>query len=290
LQAGTLEQTANVSIANSGGGALSWQASMAYTSGAGWLSISPSKGFGNSTLGTIAIPRSLTPGTYTGTLTVDGGPIAGFAASPVTLNLAAPPAPSLPSIGSVLSAASFLPEPVVPGSLVTIMGSLFGGSGVSVMFNNLAGTVVFSNATQINVLVPSALSGQTAANLVVTVDGASSAPLPVMVAPFEPGIFSGGIVNEDGSVNNAAHAAAAGSVIAMWGTGLSGNGTITANIGGQNIAAPYYAGPAPGIPGVQQVNLIVPAGLAPGATQVYVCGTVSGGSPVCSIPSPLTIK
>ena len=86
------------------------------------------------------------------------------------------------------------------------------------------------------------------------------------------------------------YGAAPGSVIAMWGTGLSGTGTITANIGGQNIATPYYAGPAPGIPGVQQINLVVPTSLAPGTTQVYVCGTVSGGSPVCSIPAPLTIN
>ncbi len=290
LQAGTTEQTANVAITNAGGGALSWEASMAYTSGSGWLSISSSKGLGNSTLGTIAIPHSLAANTYTGTLTVDAGPIAGIVAIPVTLTVTAPPAPPVPTIGSVVSAASFLPEPVVPGSLVTIMGSLFSGTAVSVTFNSLPGTVVFSNGTQINVLVPAALAGQTAAQLVVTVDGASSAPMPVSVAPFEPGIFAGGIVNQNGTVNSASNGAAPGSIIAMWGTGLSGSGTITANIGGQNIATPYYGGPAPGIPGVQQVNLVVPTSLAPGTTQVYVCGTVSGGSPVCSIPSPLTIK
>jgi uncharacterized protein (TIGR03437 family) len=290
LQAGTMEQTANVTITNSGGGALSWQAAMAYTSGLGWLSITPSKGLGNSTLGTIAIPRTLAPNTYTGTLTVDAGPIAGIVAIPVTLTITAPAAPPVPTIGSVVSAASLLPEPVVPGSLVTIMGSLFSGTVVSVTFNSLPGTVIFSNGTQINVLVPGALAGQSAAQLVVTVDGASSAPMPVNVAPFEPAIFAGGIVNQDGSVNSASNGAAPGSIIAMWGTGLSGAGTITANIGGQNIAAPYYAGPAPGIPGVQQVNLVIPGSLASGTTQVYVCGTVSGGSPVCSIPSPLTIK
>jgi uncharacterized protein (TIGR03437 family) len=290
LPAGTMEQTASVAITNSGGGAMSWEAAMAYTSGSGWLSITPVKGLGNSTLGTIAIPRAMAPNTYTGTLTVDAGPVAGFVAIPVTLTVTAPPAPPAPAIGSVLSAASFLPEPVVPGSLATVMGSLFSGTTVSASFNNLPATIVFSNATQINLLVPSALAGQTAAQLVVTVDGVSSAPMSVVVAPFEPGIFSGGIVNQDGSVNSASNGAATGSIIAMWGTGLSGNGTITANIGGQNIATPYYAGPAPGLPGVQQINLVIPTGLAPGTTQVYVCGTVGGGSPVCGIPSPLTIR
>ena len=175
------------------------------------------------------------------------------------------------------------------------MGSNFAASGVSATFNNLAGTVIFSNSTQINLLVPAALAGQTAAQLVVTVNGVSSAPTTVTVAPFEPAIFTGGIVNQDGSVNSASNGAAPGSVIAMWGTGMSGtgmsgSGTITANIGGQNIATPYYAGPAPGIPGVQQINLVVPTSLAPGTTQVYVCGTIPGGSPVCSIPAPLTVN
>jgi uncharacterized protein (TIGR03437 family) len=290
LQAGAVEQPANLSITNSGGGAMSWQASVSYTSGLGWLSLSPSQGFGNSTLTAIAIPHNLTAGTYTGTLTVDAGPIAGSAAIPVTLTLAAPPAPPTPTVSSVLNAASFLPEPVVPGSLTTLMGSNFSGSAVSVTFNNLPATVIFSNTTQINLIVPAALAGQTAAQLVVAVDGLSSSATPVTVAPFEPGIFTGGIVNQDGTVNSASNGAAPGSVIAMWGTGLSGTGTITANIGGQNIATPYYAGPAPGIPGVQQINLVVPTSLAPGTTQVYVCGTVSGGSPVCSIPAPLTIN
>ncbi len=122
VQAGTPFQTANIAIANSGGGALSWKASMAYTSGAGWLSVSPGAGFGNSTLGTVAIPRSLAPSTYTGTLTVDAGPIAGIVAIPVTMTVTAPPAPPSPAISAVLNAASLLAEPVVPGSLTTLMG------------------------------------------------------------------------------------------------------------------------------------------------------------------------
>jgi uncharacterized protein (TIGR03437 family) len=121
------------------------------------------------------------------------------------------------------------------------------------------------------------------------VDGSVSAPTTVSVAPFEPGIFAGGIVNQDGSVNSATNGAAPGSIIALWATGLSGTGTITGNIGGEDILVPYYAGPAPGLTGVQQVNLVVPTDLAPGATQVYVCGGAHSGS-VCSVPAPLTIQ
>jgi len=294
-QTGAEYQVVNVGISNSGGGAMPWLASVSYGPGAsGWLSINLSRGFGNGTLQTVAVPHNLAPNTYTATLTIDAGPVAGVLTIPATLVIVAPPAPApVPSISSVLNAASFLPEPVVPGSLTTVMGSLLGGQNVSASFNNLQATILFGNDTQINMVVPAGLAGQTSgqasAQLVVTVDGASSAPVRVNVASFEPGIFAGGIVNQDNSVNSASNGAAAGSIIVLWATGLSGSGTITGNIGGEDIPVPYYAGPAPGFIGVQQVNLMVPSDLARGSTQVYVCGADQLGK-VCSIPAPLTIK
>ncbi len=286
-QAGAQYQVANVAIGNSGGGAMPWLASVSYSAGgSGWLSISPSKGLGNSTLQTVARPHNLAPGTYTATLTINAGPVAGVLSIPATLAITAPPAPS---ISSVLNGASFLPEPVVPGSITTVMGSGFGGANVSATFNNLAATILFGNDTQLNMVVPAGLAAQASGQLVVTAGGASSTPTTVAVALFEPGIFSGGIVNQDGSVNSASSGAAPGSIIALWATGLSGTGAITGNIGGEDIAVPYYAGPAPGLIGVQQVNLMVPTDLAPGSTQVYVCGAPPSSGKVCSIPAPLTI-
>ena len=46
---------------------------------------------------------------------------------------------------------------------------------------------------------------------------------------------------------------------------------------------------APGFPGVQQVNVMVPPGLGGMTTQLYACGT-SSGTEVCSLPVPLTLK
>lgn len=290
LPGGAGYQQINVAITNSGGGALSWEAAASYTSGTGWLSVSPSTGIGNSTLETIAIPHNLAPGTYTGTLTIDAGLIAGSIAIPASLTITAPPSAPMPEINSILNAASLLPEPVVPGSLTTVMGSLFSGTSISAAFNNIPATILYSNGVQINLLVPAELAGQAAAQLTVTVQGVTSTATAVSVAPFEPAIFTGGIVNQDGTVNSASNPAAPGSIIAMWGTGLSGAGSIFANIGGQQIPVPYYAGPAPGLPGVQQVNLAIPASLGPGTTQVYVCGLASGAAPVCSIPAPLSIN
>ena len=276
----------NLTIANTGGGRISWTATMRYTSGTGWFTISPYFGVGNGTPEVWAGPRTMAAGTYTGTLTIDAGR-AGVISIPVTLTLTAPPAPT---IASVLNAASLMAGPVVPGSLTTVTGTLFTGKSVSAAFNSLPATVLFSNDTQINLEVPPGLTGQTTAQLVVTIDGLSTAPTTVNVAAFRPAIFNGGIVNQDGTVNSTSSGAPNGSVIAIWATGLSGTGAITGNIGGQNIATPYYAGPAPGLTGVQQVNLTIPNGAPPGPTQVYLCGTPAGGSPVCSAPVPLYIK
>jgi uncharacterized protein (TIGR03437 family) len=148
---------------------------------------------------------------------------------------------------------------------------------------------LFSNASQINLLVPPSLASVSSAQLSVTVDGQTSLPVTVPVAPFEPGIFAGAVLNQDSTVNSISNAAAGGSVIYFYATGLSGSGTITARIGSTEITNLYYAGPAPGYPGVQQINLLVPAGLGGMTTQLYACGT-SAGTEVCSLPVPLTLK
>jgi uncharacterized protein (TIGR03437 family) len=97
------------------------------------------------------------------------------------------------------------------------------------------------------------------------------------------------VLNQDSTVNSVTNGAAAGSIIYFYATGLSGTGTITARVGGTEITNLYYAGPAPGFPGVQQINLAIPAGLGGQSTQLYGCGT-SNGAEVCSLPVPLTLK
>jgi uncharacterized protein (TIGR03437 family) len=204
---------------------------------------------------------------------------------PVTLTVTQP----VPTITSVLNSASLSAVPVVPGSLTTIMGSAFTGKTVSATFDGLPSIIVFSNATQLNLMVPAQLTS-TKPSLVVTVDGLSSAPTTVEIAPFEPGIFAGAILNQDSTVNGANNGASAGSIVYLYATGLSGAGTITAHIADRDILTPYYAGPAPTLIGVQQVNLQVPSDLPAMTTQLYVCGTSAGAAPTCSVPSPFAIK
>ncbi|HEY4364147.1 MAG TPA: hypothetical protein VGN17_24465 [Bryobacteraceae bacterium] len=111
-----------------------------------------------------------------------------------------------------------------------------------------------------------------------------------LIEPPQPAIFANGIRNQDGTANGPSNGAASGSVIAIWATGLSGNVAVSGSIGGQDIPVPAFAGPAPGLAGVEQVNLLVPTGLASGTTQVVVCRAPSGGAKVCSTPVPFTVR
>ena len=281
-------------VDNLGGGLMAWTAAISYTSGSGWLSLDTTASVNNTTVRVYANPAGLAAGTYQATITISAA-AAGTASVPVTFVVtAAPVTPKLvvPAITSVLNSASLAAVPVVPGSLTTIMGSAFSGKNVSATFNGIAGTILFSNSTQINLMVPQNLSTASPANLVVAVDGASSSATSVAVAPFEPAIFPNALLNQDGTLNSATNPAARGSVIYFYATGLSGSGPISVRIGDREFDNLYYAGPAPGLLGVQQVNLLLPADLAAGAANLYVCGSSDGtaAQTVCSVPVQITLN
>jgi uncharacterized protein (TIGR03437 family) len=96
-------------------------------------------------------------------------------------------------------------------------------------------------------------------------------------------------LNQDYSGNGPANPAAPGSIIQIFATGLSGTGAITAKIADRTIDLPYYAGPAPGLLGVQQVDLLLPADLTGATASVAVCGAVTPAQMVCSPAIQVTI-
>jgi uncharacterized protein (TIGR03437 family) len=280
-QVGGSTQTDYVQVQNSSGGLLQWTASVSYANGSGWLVVSPTSGQNNGTIRVDAVPGTLAPGTYQATLTVNAGPLAGTKNIAVSFVVSAATIQP-PSIQSAVNAATFGAGPLTPGSLATLMGSQFAGKNVSVTFNGIPAQVFFINATQINLLVPTTLGAATSAQVVTTVDGTASAPLTVSLAPFAPGIFANGVLNQDYTVNNPMHPAAPGSVIQVYATGLSGMGVITAMIGSEVVAQPYYAGPAPGFDGLQQIDLILPTNVSGNAVNVSVCGGSRWVQPICS--------
>jgi uncharacterized protein (TIGR03437 family) len=292
--AGGYPQIQYMQVQNLGGGLLDWTISTVYKSGDGWLRVYPTWGFNTTTVQVSAMAEKLAQGTYQATLKVDAGPLAGTRSYDVSFVVTAPVAgPGRPTIAGVANAAVFGTGPVVAGSLATLMGLRLAGQKVTVTFDDLPAAMLFDNATQINVQVPAALGARNSALVVVNVDGASSLPFAVALADTAPGIFAGGILNQDNSVNGASAPAAPGSTIQVFLTGLLSPQVVAvmARIADRNIAFPSYFGPAPGTAGLQQVNLVLPADLSAMTTQVYVCGlTVARPeSPICSPPAPLVI-
>ncbi|HEY6392306.1 MAG TPA: hypothetical protein VIX89_13555 [Bryobacteraceae bacterium] len=282
-QAGSNFQVAYTRVNNQGGGNMLWNATVRYTNGSGWLRVDPTSGINNATIRVDALPANLTAGIYNATLTVDAGPVAGSRVVPITLtvNAAPPPAPS-PAVTTIVNGASFAPGFVAPGSIATIFGTKFMGASVGVTFDAMPAKILFAGDTQLNVMIPMELGARTSAKLVVTVDGMSSAAQGISLAPFAPAIFKNGILNQDYSLNVSGSGARPGTVIQIFATGLAGDGAITAKIGDLVIPQPNYGGPAPGLIGVQQVNVALPSDLTGPTANVSVCGVMKFAEPVCS--------
>lgn len=284
-----------IPINNSGGGIMSWTASITYVKGSGWLHLDNTAGQNFGSIIVTASGKGLAESVYQANILVDAGPLAGSVTIPVTLTVtpAPPPPPVTPPASSVVvnqvvNAATFERTPLVGGSLGTIMGTHLTGKSVSVTFDGVPATLLYISDKQINLQVPD-VGSKTSASLVVTVDGSSSVPQPVVLASAWPSVFAGGILNQDNGVNGAGSGAGTGSILQIFATGIPVGANVSVQIAGRRELVPLYAGPAPTVPGVQQVNVAVPSDLPASLTQLIICATV-GGQQYCSAGSPLTIQ
>src|SRR5262249_54564724 len=87
--AGGYSNQGYIAVDNAAGGMLNWSANVLYNQGSDWLNLSPSSGQNNGTIMVNANTKGLAAGTYTASITVDGGPMAGNASFPVTLTVKA---------------------------------------------------------------------------------------------------------------------------------------------------------------------------------------------------------
>lgn len=285
--------TRYVPIQNGGSGVLRWNATASYaTSASNFLKLMPATGVNNSTMRVDAVTTGLAPGDYRATITIDAGPLVGARNIPVVLTVTAAGSVSTaaaPSISAVSNAAASAQTILVAGSLATVMGSRFAGNSIQVTFDGIPANVIFSNDRQINLQVPAALSGKTSSNLVVSVDGNAGPVTAVRLAPAAPAIFPGAVLNQDYGVNGESAVARSGSVLQIFATGLPAAGVITAKIHDRIIPVPQYGGPAPGLAGVQQVNVVVPSDLPSMQTWVFVCGGPAADQQTCSDPAMVWI-
>ncbi len=214
---------------------------------------------------------------------------------------------------AVVNGASFDSDLLAPGSIGAIFGSGLATTtaqasatplplqlgGVAVAVNSIPAPLYFVSPAQINFQVPvDAKAG--AGAVLVTVNGSTLPPAQFRLGSAAPAIFlfpqsTRAIAqNQDYSLNASDNGAPPGSVIIVYMTGQGAvsnpvpSGEIgptnplaeallpsSATIGGQT-AAIQFLGLAPGLVGVLQANLVVPAALAAGAHKVVV--TIDGAA------------
>ena len=186
----------------------------------------------------------------------------------------------------------------LPVSLSQVSVS-FDGGGLS-----LPGHLHFASPGQVNVQIPWEFQGQSSVQMKVTTGGLQSAVYTLPLAPTSPGIFeiAGVAAAEDANfaVIGPNHPAVRGQTIAIFVNGLgpvsntpgsgdpSGSGPTlsqtpvlaSVTIGGAN-AQVGFSGLTPGVVGLYQVNVTVPAGIAVGNQQVVV--TMGGVSSKVSV-------
>ncbi len=248
----------------------------------------------------------------------------------INLNTIAPPA-APPAIAAIVNAASMgQPGFIAPGEIVSIFGSSIGPDvpssyrldaarrissnldGLEVLVDGLAAPVLYASKTQINVVVPFALTPITnSASVVVEIqrNGRGTATATAEGVYSLPGIFesegAGLILNQDGTLNAKDNVAKSGSIISLFATGLGPmspvppDGSFAGTPGskpdlrlqvfvGTSALGPFtpvaadsvtYAGDAPGqVEGVVQINFRLPDGAV--FNTVYVKSGSAVSNPV----------
>ena len=217
------------------------------TSGSDWLSVSPTSGTtpttGTATLTVTVTPGTLGAGSYTGTILVSGtGTATGSTSINVTLTVTAP----LPTINSVVNAASFIKGAVSPGEIVTIFGTAIGPAtaayatidpstgklattigGVQVLFSGIPAPMIYASSTQVSAIVPYEMAPIASPSVWIKYVGQTSNAYQLTSATTMPGLFTqnssgsgpGAILNQDNSLNGPGNPAAKGSIVQVYLTG-----------------------------------------------------------------------
>jgi hypothetical protein len=162
--------------------------------------------------------------------------------------------------------------------LCSIHGLRLMGTDVKVFMDGFTAQIVSSGVSgseqKVDFVVPASLATQSRASLQIAVNGVASLAQQVSPTTSAPVIFPGGVVNENGVANSIANPEAPGKTLTVYATGLpaAGLGYISVKIHDREISQPDYAGPAPGLPGIQQVNVVIPGDLPTMQSGVLVCG------------------
>ena len=169
-------------------------------------------------------------------------------------------------------------------------------AGTQLLFDGVAAPVIYARTGQSSFIVPYTVAGKASTTMQYVYQGAYSNSVSVPVVATAPALFSidstgkgpGAILDVNFRLNSATNPAKAGDVVLLFATGagvidppgldggLVGNtlpqpvAPVSVQIGGKD-AHVSYAGGAPGLTnGLLQVNVEIPAGLAPGPQPVVL--------------------
>lgn len=310
---GAAPEAQTVSLINGGPGTLSWAATVTTSDGGNWLVVSPLSGATPGTLTVMIDNNRLSYGKFTGSILIKatGAPDVTI---PVTFTTGSPKITD----GGVVNAAHQASVGLSPGGLITIFGSdlasatkpalpipylpdQLGGSSVSI--GTFKAKLLFVSPKQINALVPVELTSETA-QVKVSVSGLETDAVTLKVMPYDPGLFTfdgspagpAAALRSDFSAISTTAPAQRGSVIMLFGTGFgpvnpsvpSGQPAPSSTLS-QTVQAPVvlfgdrpgrvlFSGLAPGLMGVYQVSVEVPADAPTGDAVSVVVGIGGRGT------------
>ncbi len=289
-------------------GSTAWTVSSAVA----WVTVtSGSSGMGNGTVNYL-VDANPSTSPRTGTIMIGGfsftisqaGATPGSGVSIAGITSAASYAAGQPvAAGSIAAVFGTFPLGSQFGAVGLPLPASLGG--LAMAFNGVAPVPLFYAAGgQVNIEVPWELAGQTQASLSVTFGGQTGGAQTVNLAPYAPGIFTtnsqgtgqGAILDSSFRLVDSSNPAIPGSTyIQIFCTGLGPvtnqpadgassptnplsetTATPTVTIGG--VEAPVqFSGLTPGLVGVYQVNVQVPAG-TPAGNAVLVVVSIGGAT------------
>ena len=287
-----------IRIVNNGGGLMIWTVTIQYARDGptGWLHVSRDAGANDASIILDAYPEKLlTPGVYSATVIIDAGPMAGTRLLPVTLTAAEAPKPIVrPAVSRVYNAAGSRFGTLVPGSRAVLEGARLKRDQMRIAIDNIDVPILASTDTRVEFVVPAALGFRSNAQLIYTADFVPSEPFAISLTAAAPAIYPNGVLNQNGVPNSLVNPEFTGNVFQIFASGLPAAelGTISAKIHDREISQPLYAGPAPGLDGIQQVNIAIPGDLPAMNSEVIVCGWPANapGQRVCSPPAVITLR
>jgi uncharacterized protein (TIGR03437 family) len=217
-------------------------------------------------------------------------------------------APAFTGAGIVNAAPMISKVPLGVGSIATMFGLNLASQtakaesfplpltlgGASVTINGVAAPLFYASPLQINFFVPYELAGQTAATILVSTSTGVAEVTGVPITPASPGLFltdaagDAAVIHQNGQLVSESSPAAGGEIVEIFATGLgpvsnapADDAAAKANPLAMDQTAPVvtiggvsakvlFSGLAPGFAGLNQIDVVVPAGLPSGPTTLTI--------------------